>query len=543
MADGSARAAPGSPPTYTPPMQLRKNNRGVLLAPVALFVIAAGIALWRIWPVHAGMVGFDSAASVLYFDRIVAGRHLESFIAATPKPLLTLVDGTIHALFGDWRPISFLSIVVYAGDVVLGTELARRLAGRAAAGFAAVGLLGSWLLLEDASAAYAVGWALLGWLVAGLLLTRPRARYGLAGVALLVAGMARFETLIIDGLVLVVLVGLALGSRFLPADRRPSAPPRAAWLLLLAFGTFPVQALHDVLLTGDPLWSEQVAALASPGAPLMTPLGAMAWIRLHYLGMAPLLLLGMTGVVALAQRRAWHILVGLVALGPGVLAFIVFLAVRKIYISARYLSPADLAVLFAAAIGVAELRARALDGALRRFRATRRLTSLHPLVPLIAGGLVAAAVVTQFGPLDVGLRQKITNNRLLFENLDAAHAALDQELARVPGVRDWPTNPSLDRAHDPPHRTLLVPVLLQPQVAVDFGLPLTSVGGLSGPDLTRPGYLAPGQILYHDPRNDLPVDSFRVIEISQPSRIANVLVSPVAVDQGRHTWLLRVEQP
>jgi len=85
-----------------------------VLPSAVLFVVAAGLATDLIRPFRVGQVGFDMAASVLFFDRIVVGRHLESFISATPKPLFTVVNGLAHAVTGEWRLISWLAIGVYA---------------------------------------------------------------------------------------------------------------------------------------------------------------------------------------------------------------------------------------------------------------------------------------------------------------------------------------------------------------------------------------------------------------------------------------------
>ena len=263
---------------------------------VLLFIVAFGGAFVLVLPVRVGQVGYDTAASVLYFDRLLAGRHLESFVAATPKPLLTVVDGFLHAATGDWRPISWLALAVYALDVVLAGVLARRLAGPVAAAFVAVGVAGTWALLEDASAAYAVGPAVLFWLLAGLLTTAPRPRYGLAGVALLLAGLARFETLILVGLIASVLVGWRLAA----ALGRKERPPSRAWLLLLGFLALPIQMLHDVLLTGDPFWSERVPVLVSEaGSPLIGVGGAIRLILNHYAPWAILVVLAALGVALL----------------------------------------------------------------------------------------------------------------------------------------------------------------------------------------------------------------------------------------------------
>jgi len=489
-----------------------------VLPSAVLFVVAAGLATDLIRPFRVGQVGFDMAASVLYFDRIVVGRHLESFISATPKPLFTVVNGLAHAVTGEWRLISWLAIGVYAVAVVLAAQLAARATGPVAAGFAAVGFVGSPVLLSDVSLAYSVGWALLGWLAAGIAVTAGRPRYGVAGVALLLATLARFETFILLSLVAAILAATRVASSF----RWNIPPPRRAWLLLIGFGALPVYMLHDWLLTGNPFYTEAVPALASSGAPIVGPLGALGMIASHYGPMTPLLLLAVVGVIGLVRRRCWPILVGLAALGPGILAFIEFLGLRHIYISTRYFSPADLSILFAAANGVASLQVPALRG-LARVGGPWRMAYL----PVIVGGFVALAV-TPLGPLDSRLRTAVRSNLELYENLAIAEPTIARVIStttnRVPPV-------------------LLVPILLRPQAAVDLDLPLTRVGGTSG---QRPGtaqYLRPGEIVYQDPRNDRPSGGKSILEVDVPTVAGSVLLDPVFVDHARRFWILRVTQP
>jgi hypothetical protein len=173
---------------------------------IGLFLAAVGVAAYVVLPIRTGQVGFDSAASVLYFDRIVAGHHLEGFVTATPKPLLTLLYGTVHALVPDWRAISWLVIVAFGLAVVLAARLALRLGGVPAAAFAAAAFMGSAALVADVALAYALVWAVLGWLIAGLALTSTPPRFGLAGLGLVLAGTARFESLLVAVVAVVALV-------------------------------------------------------------------------------------------------------------------------------------------------------------------------------------------------------------------------------------------------------------------------------------------------------------------------------------------------
>jgi hypothetical protein len=503
---------------------------------VVLFGIASGLAFLIIRPVHAGQVGFDMAASVLYFERIVAGRHLEAFISATPKPLFTLVDGAIYQIAGDWRPISWLAIVVYGIAVVALTELAWRMGGPAAAGFAAVAAIGSTVLLEDASLAYAVSWAVVGWAAAGLLVSDSRPRYLLAGLALAIAGMARFETLLLDLSILIVLIALRFASR-----RNPGLlPPASAWWLLLGFLALPVQMLHDVLLTGDPFWSEGVPAIASRGVPVMTPLETVRWISGHYVPMAPILLLAALGVVVLVRSRRWAILVGITALGPGILAFLVFLSVRGVYISDRYLGPPDLVALFAAAVGVGGLRAPAVRSGLAGLMGPRQRASALRVAAAVLGGAAALALVRPFAPVDPALARTIRANLAGSIHLADAEPAIAAALSSIPGARD--IVPPAGAPDD--GISLLVPVLLRPRIAVDLDVPLSRIAGTSGQRLTTSGdYPAPGQLIYHDRVGDAATDAFRLLEVSVPTPRGSIIIDPLIADPAQGIWLDAIRSP
>ena len=107
-------------------------------APAAVVgVIAAAVAFVAI---HAWLPGTndpDSMSSVLYFQRIAAGQHLEVTVLTAPKPLLTLVFGVTWNLVHDWRAIVWETIAIHGIGVALAARLASRIGGLAA-GFAGV---------------------------------------------------------------------------------------------------------------------------------------------------------------------------------------------------------------------------------------------------------------------------------------------------------------------------------------------------------------------------------------------------------------------
>ncbi len=504
-----------------------------------LAVAAAAIAAEKIRPWAAGQVGYDSAASVLYFDRIISGRQLESFVSATPKALLTVVYGLLHSLTGDWRPISALAVLVFGINVALAAVLARRLAGPVAAGFAAVGFIGSVALLEDASAAYAVGWAVLGWLVAGLALTSERPRYAVAAIALMLAGLARFETLLLAGTAAILIVGGMALSRRWPALR----PPHGSWILLLSLGALPLQMLHDWLLTGDAFWAEGVPAIVSQSIATAGPFEILRTIIYHNVSMGPLVILAAIGAIRIVIDRRWSIAVGLAVIGPGIWAFLLFLAYRHIYFSARYLYPGDIAVLFTAAVGIASVRVPVLETLRIPPGMARRGLTLAPraMLALLAGGVMALALVKPYAPLDRALGTKIHDNLALFENEAAVLPALRSAVGGIPGVRDWPAaaSPLLRVGQG---TILLVPVLLGPRMSVDLNMPLSRISAIGTPktDGTNPSV---GQFVYHDPRNDLPAAEYKFLEVPAATTIGAIRLVPVEVNATRRYWLLRVDAP
>ena len=174
--------------------------------------VAVVVALAAIRPTLGPPLAYDTFASVLHFDRLVSGRHLEGALGTTPKPLLTLALGLAHAA-GGWLLVSIVSILAWASAVGLGTALAARLAG--IAGGAAMGalLVTSPALLLETAWGLASPWALGLWFAAALAVMAPRPRWGLAGLLLGLATLARLETVLLIGLALVAVLVRWLAGR------------------------------------------------------------------------------------------------------------------------------------------------------------------------------------------------------------------------------------------------------------------------------------------------------------------------------------------
>ena len=194
--------------------------------------------------------------------------------------------------------------------------LVSRITGPVAGAFSAVAVLAAPTLLFDVGYALATPWALLGWVAAGPAVTAERPRYGLAGLALLLATLARIETLVVVGLALSVLAMASIA-------RWPV--PRRAWLVpLIALGALPVMCLHDWLLSGDPpLWST-VAVRYSQTTDLavLSPREVMLFLAGRYAATGAVTLLAMFSLARLIVGRRYALVVGLPGLGPGVATFL-----------------------------------------------------------------------------------------------------------------------------------------------------------------------------------------------------------------------------
>jgi hypothetical protein len=519
---------------------------GALGLPVAGAALTLVLAVATIHPFTTAPLSFDTAASVAYFDRIIAGRHLEAFVTTTPKPLLTLVYGLAYALIGSWQAISWIAIVVAAGAVAAATALAQRCGGLVAGAFCAVVLAGAPGLLWDTALGGGVPWAVLFLAAAGLAMTAVRPHPGLAGFLLMLGALARIE-------VLVVTAGAIASVAFLEVADHAGWSARHGhrrWLLALGLFALPVMLLHDLLLTGDPLfWTMPSAAtsITSPSA-VMSPREVVLFLIGGYRAVWPLALLALVGATDLLLRRRWVVAIGLVTVGPGVAAFLVLLAARGIYVSARYSELPDAALRFASALGFAALARLAVRpfvrGAPESAEQGSRRTSLTHAVVLSIG--VAVAIVGSFGwgPWSRRLRAEIAPAILLMEHFDRVSPTLAAATAPLltSADRALPGDYRFRAALPPPR--LAVPVLARPRAAVELDLPMWSVG--PPPDLRDPAtaFVRAPMVVYHDRSVDRsalrPASSYRPFETLTAIRIGAVEVTPIWADPSAGLYVVLV---
>jgi hypothetical protein len=508
------------------------------------FAGAAAVAVYLIRPIQVAAVDFDAAASVVYFERIVSGHRLEAWVGATPKPLLTVIYGVLHAILPDWRPIIWASIGAYATAVGLAAVLARRLAGIGAAAFAAVALIGSTEWLLDVARGYGVAWAMLGWVVAALAVTTAKPRYGLATVALFLAALARVEGFVLIGAAIFGLAAWALLAR----AGRTTPPPRRAWLMLMALLALPVMFLHDWLLTGDPtFWLRVSARFSQDAAAAVAAQGPVTVARLlavRLIDIGGFTILAAIGIALLVSRNRWAAALGVLAGTAGIGGFLVFLAARGTYVSPRYMFPIDLVVLFAAGLGFGAIASRAAASRLPvGARSGQAVGSPWPAAGVILAAVVAAGVLTVLVAIGAGTDiLRIKDEQLAAERADIVVPVIRRALANVPGIGGYPGTSDTSPSAGPDQIVLLVPSPLRPRLAVDVRVSLARIAGIGPTAFGTPESLigVPGRIIVHDPRTEgTDAAAFTVLETPDPV-IAGVHLIPLLVDPVQRLWVYQV---
>lgn len=494
---------------------------------MSILLLGLVVGLFVARPFGSAAISFDSQVAVIHYDRIVSGMRLESPLPTTPKPLLTVVLGSLHALTGDWRPIAWATIVAFAIGCAMVAELARRVAGPLAAAFAGIATMAAPILDDDVAIALATPWALLGWAGAGIALTASRPRYGLAGLALLVAALARLETLVLIAFAVAALVGAAVAAR---RSAEPfAAPALAAWLVPgIGLMAIPIMCLHDLLLTGDPFFWAGVATRYSSGTRLaiLSPLEVVQWLAGRYAANAVVSILAGVGVVRLVLDRRLAIAAGVVAMGPGIAAFLVLVAARGIYVSERYAAAIDVSVAFAAGVAAAGLTSDTWSRLRERWPAARRLAT-SSAAPVVATALLAGLLTWPHSVFDAEMRAEARSNitaaRAADGSLTAIHAAIGngEPISSV---------------------IIAVPTSLRPRLAVDLGLPLPALLGADGvPPGATSAFPQKGLLILHVPSAERDPSRLADLEQEPPGPLGSFELVPVAADPVAGWWLVRVQ--
>ena len=526
----------------------------------ATIVIANAVSPLR----SAAPIAYDTSAIVLQFDRIVTGRIMEVPILTTPKPLLSVIYGPIWEITHDWRPIVWSAVLALAVSAALATILVSRIAGLGAGVFAGVAIATSSMLMWEALRGLATPWAVLGWMIAGLAITAERPRYWLVGVALMLATMARIETLILLAVATVALVVMRFGPARL---RRPV--PRAAWFVLIGFMALPVMLIHDWLLIRDPLYWAGVSGRYAATHPATSGFGGVVRVlRVLRVAVAPMIgmvALGGIGVALMWRQRQWLLLIAILSITAGVAAFLLMIGYLGYAVPVRYAAPAVVTLMLAAALCYGGLRIGPLRGDPRRRSTTHGALGgdladpapaadrPFPLLPgrvsgplrtaaVVLGGIVAA--VSLAGPIagqgvvgggEAGGRRTLADaaraNREIHEGATLAIPALRAAAREADAAPREPGAPPL----------IVVPGLLGPRMALDLGLSLTEVEGVraNAPFEVANGRPAPGQIVLYERVTDL--QGLRAaLAVATPTEVDGVVLDPLFVDSTTGTWVVRI---
>src|SRR5215210_5474562 len=209
------------------------------------------------------------------------------------------------------------------------------------------------------------------------------ARPALAGVALLLAALARVETFVLIAVATALVAWLAVRRRALPAE----------WPILLAWLALPVMLLHDWLLTGDPLNWASVSSLYAAGTRTRTPI-ALAVEMWRELAANPVLTaLGVAGLVVLVRRRRYVLALGIAGVGAGIAVLMIVLAARGTQVLLTYLHPILLAAAFSAALGLdASVRLARDRLAPRQWPSVEAPVWATPIITLLAVAAVAGVI-------------------------------------------------------------------------------------------------------------------------------------------------------
>lgn len=526
---------------------------GLVLAVLAGLAAAVAAAMLTS-PLGPTTMDPDGFASVLYFERIVAGRHLESFVPTTPKPLLTVTYGLLWALTGDWRVPVLLTVAGWGIAAGLVTLLAWRGGGAVTAGFVGVALAGWSALALEVSRANSLVWALAFLAAAALLLRDARPRRGVVagvGLLLLLAGTSRVEGLLATAalggaLVLIWLAGV-VRRRWAGDGHRRRRPPALRWWPAVPIGALalPAMLVHDWLLTGDPWFWVSVAsrytAIYAAGLEPLPPLEYLSVVVERMEPLALLVVLAAIGAAGLLRRRDWAIAGGLAVLSLGVLAMLSVLAARGVYISNRYYEPVELAIIGGAGLGLAYALAAATRLLGRRPLGERAsVTSLA--VAVAVGAIVAVAIRWPLTPWDERADRLAADVRRSAVNLDHFAGTFAEVLASAPAPPDGAFEAVGAPERDQRDSTLLVSSRSASRVVVEQGSTLLDVGDLYAAILAAgtPEEMLPGPTVLHDSNVDRPRERFEFLEVSSPTSIGGLELVPLEVDAEAGAWLLEI---
>ena len=522
-------------------------------------LLGAASAAYVGWLTRLGgptMFDPDEHASALYFDRLVHGQLLEQVVFSTPKPLMTLVHGLGWTLFHDWRASAALTVAAFAVAVVTFARVAARVGGPLAAVLTTLLFLGWPEISVQVARGNSVIWVLACWGVAADALVargrstapsaqasvlasdgsaeslptgsvRPGAqpspaaagpRWGIAAVALLLAGLSRSESWLL--LPLPVLFGLLAWRR---GDRR-------GLFLLLAALAPALWLLHDELLSGSALYSVNIPSgytdAYPPGRRVIPPERWVRWfLRYHTWDESAILFVVcavLGAVFLLLRRRAVGLVLAAGALFAGVWVLLGRYAAEGVYVSPRYYLLPTFALRGLAVYGLAML----LNLLLARWQ--RRAVRLGATaLCAIAGALAFSFLLWPLTPVSDGYwaTQKSDTRR---SQIAAAAVQALRPIADQEGT------------------VLLAPSLIRNRIAVELDLPVTRVRDDLLTVKVRKGQRFDQQLIRTLPSVDAVVidaqdPRYAPLEVSRPTRFGADKVVPLLINRSIGVYVLQVQ--
>ena len=325
--------------------------------------------------------------------------------------------------------------------------------------------------------------------------------------------------------------------------------PAGSWGISIGLVALPIMCLHDLLLTGGPFFWASVAASYSATAESAGRLPGVSAVARDLAdlvaGQAAVTVLAVIGMVVLAVRARWSILVAVLALGPGIAVFLLVLAARHTFVDPRYLVPISVALIFAAAVGLSAVRVPDLAPPLGRLRALGgRAVRDRSIASLAAMSLVVAALAIAFapaiGPLDRATRATITSARHVARTADRAIPRIRTELGQAAAGSS-----SGAAASDAgtPSGLVVVPVAIRPRVAVELDRPLGQVGWYRDLAAWAAGTPTAGQLVLVDVDHSAPASATAAFRLSTPRTVDGMRLVPLISDASNGTFLLKVTGP
>jgi hypothetical protein len=312
--------------------------------------------------------------------------------------------------------------------------------------------------------------------------------------------------------------------------RGVAGPPRSAWLLAVGFAAIPILCLHDWALNGNALfWLNTAQDNSAVMGTVRSLAGMVKFVARYVLHLGPPLILAGFGVVVLVLRRRPIELVVVSVVPVAVAAFFIASGARGTSISARYLMPIDLGLVFAAGVGLGLL----VDEAGRRIAPRRSMRRGIAALAATALGVAIAVLLAPVWPLhDIGALRK---QQAWAANADQAFGQLANLLPPVPSWRGRPVPAEADT-------TVLMPAPLRARGIVDLDLPLWA-GTKSTARLValEDGGAALGTIIYHDTHADGRRPAWHALEVTEPTVVGTRLVVPLYTDPEAGIWIVRIE--